>query len=385
MNFHQYKWIKKAARITMLLSVSAIFMSLVSSFAVPAYQADDDCRSSFITLEAQGDVSNVQINRNFEIKAINTNTDNSGREIDYEYKIIIRDLTTAKEHPGESGNIKAGQFTFNVKFNTPGRKEVYLSYKPIGECQYVQTNKIALTAVNNIGDSTRISLTAEPNSIIKGSGDNQINIRANITGSNGKIAWLQINTLESSSDWSEKGRWDINNDDYSLNYTWQIDSANTRPGNHGVRLKIYSSNGDLTDLKTVFVNVCDAGTTSCEAGSDTTTDDGNADGGDGEDAPVVSVPTETEVNVAGKPTVFNITRGSGIGGLVRFIILLLLALVGAFSFIGFMVAGIQYITAGGDNSKMEKAKKTMIQAVIAILLAVFSFVIVALVNKYANL
>lgn len=64
-------------------------------------------------------------------------------------------------------------------------------------------------------------------------------------------------------------------------------------------------------------------------------------------------------------TVFNIIKG---------IMNWLLALVGIFGVIGFAIAGILYLTAAGDEDRVNTAKKAMLYAIIGVIVALVGLV-----------
>src|SRR5688572_29383108 len=54
----------------------------------------------------------------------------------------------------------------------------------------------------------------------------------------------------------------------------------------------------------------------------------------------------------------------------------LLALVGFIGIIGFVIAGILYLTAAGDEDRIEQAKKAMMYSIIGVIVALIGFVII---------
>ena len=63
---------------------------------------------------------------------------------------------------------------------------------------------------------------------------------------------------------------------------------------------------------------------------------------------------------------------------------LAISLVGALIFIGIIVAGFQILTSGGDPSKAEKGKKTLLYIVIGGIIASISYSIYALMIKLST-
>jgi len=59
----------------------------------------------------------------------------------------------------------------------------------------------------------------------------------------------------------------------------------------------------------------------------------------------------------------------------------LMAILGIGAIISFVIAGILYLVAGGDEAKTEKAKMMMVYAIVAIVVALVGYVIVNTVTK----
>lgn len=90
------------------------------------------------------------------------------------------------------------------------------------------------------------------------------------------------------------------------------------------------------------------------------------------------------VLAADPPTIGGITtlpdsRFADTGALVLGIINWLLGLTGAVAIVAVVYSGIMYMTAGGDVTKAEAARKNLIWAITGIVIIVLSFVIVNLV------
>lgn len=60
----------------------------------------------------------------------------------------------------------------------------------------------------------------------------------------------------------------------------------------------------------------------------------------------------------------------------------LLALVGILGVIGFVIAGILYLTAAGSETQTEKAKKAMLYAILGVVVALVGLVIIKAVNTW---
>lgn len=59
----------------------------------------------------------------------------------------------------------------------------------------------------------------------------------------------------------------------------------------------------------------------------------------------------------------------------------LMAILGIGAIISFVIAGILYLVAGGDEAKTENAKKMMVYAIIAIVVALVGYVVVNTVTR----
>ena len=58
----------------------------------------------------------------------------------------------------------------------------------------------------------------------------------------------------------------------------------------------------------------------------------------------------------------------------------LLIIVGFIGVIGFVIAGILYLTAAGDDSQMERAKNSMVWSIIGVIVALMGYVIIQAAN-----
>lgn len=74
------------------------------------------------------------------------------------------------------------------------------------------------------------------------------------------------------------------------------------------------------------------------------------------------------------------TPGGSIFEIIKGIMNWLLVLVGVIAIIGFVISGIMYLTAAGDEGRIETAKKAMINSIIGVIVALLGFVIVQAVD-----
>ena len=59
----------------------------------------------------------------------------------------------------------------------------------------------------------------------------------------------------------------------------------------------------------------------------------------------------------------------------------LLVLIGIIGVIGFVISGILYLTAAGDDTKAKTAKQAMTYAIIGVIVALMGYVIIQAVNE----
>lgn len=74
--------------------------------------------------------------------------------------------------------------------------------------------------------------------------------------------------------------------------------------------------------------------------------------------------------------------GGTITGIITQAMNWLLALVGILGVIGFVIAGIMYLTAAGSETQIEKAKKTMLMAIVGVVVALIGLVIIKAVDTW---
>ena len=85
-------------------------------------------------------------------------------------------------------------------------------------------------------------------------------------------------------------------------------------------------------------------------------------------APVVAFGEYREPNNTGLPA-------GSISGIINTIMQWLLGLIGVIAVIAFVIAGILYLTAAGDEDRMQQAKRAMIYAIIGVIVALVGLVI----------
>ncbi len=72
--------------------------------------------------------------------------------------------------------------------------------------------------------------------------------------------------------------------------------------------------------------------------------------------------------------------GGGIMQILGNLLAWLLGIVGIIAIISFVISGIQYFAAAGEESKMETAKRTMTYSIIGVIVVLASFVIIQAIN-----
>jgi len=70
----------------------------------------------------------------------------------------------------------------------------------------------------------------------------------------------------------------------------------------------------------------------------------------------------------------------GIAGIVGGVASWLLGILSLVSLIAFMVAGIWYLTAAGDESQIERAKRAMLYSIVGVIVGLSGFVIVKAIS-----
>lgn len=104
---------------------------------------------------------------------------------------------------------------------------------------------------------------------------------------------------------------------------------------------------------------------------------------------IFSVALVTAPSVAGAQ--WNIGRGNAAGsglpadsiyGIITRTMNWLLAILGFIGIIGFVIAGILYLTAAGDEDQIGKAKNAMMYSIIGVIVALIGFVIIQAVEGW---
>ena len=93
---------------------------------------------------------------------------------------------------------------------------------------------------------------------------------------------------------------------------------------------------------------------------------------------------DSTTNPGGLPTFFPGDRTGGtIGGTISAIILMFLSVVGLISVAYIIYGGFRYVTSGGNSETTAAAKKTIVNALIGLIIVILSYVMVRLVTNAA--
>jgi len=84
-------------------------------------------------------------------------------------------------------------------------------------------------------------------------------------------------------------------------------------------------------------------------------------------------PTDAEVGLP--------NPASGVRGIIINVMNWILGIFGFLAIIAFVVSGIQYLTAGGSENIIEKAKRNMTYSIIGVIVGLAAFVIVQAVDR----
>lgn len=80
----------------------------------------------------------------------------------------------------------------------------------------------------------------------------------------------------------------------------------------------------------------------------------------------------------------NCDKASGVGNVIGEVVSLLSYFVGILSIIVIIIAGVKYITSGGDSNKITNAKSTLLYALIGLAIAALAQLLVHFVLFQAN-
>lgn len=364
MTFRQYKLIKRLVRALSVFCVFAVFIHTLAVFSVFSIKAASSACGP-VSIEAINSVVvEVKVNEEYKFRMNDPYAYTSSSRATYDYYAYAKDVATNKEYIKDSGSF-SGSKDVSIEFDTKGDKLVWVVYRRTDYegCTNQTTSETLSVKVVDHNDSPYLNITASANKALVGSA---ITITTEVRNQKGFSVQMSIND---SIKWGAG----MNEDSFSNTYNW--DTTGLTQGIYKIKLKVFNSSGTMTEMKEFTINLCPAGgdLNNCASGNAEVTVTGGASGDTGGG---VSVGGTFRTPIGN----FTLSRGSGIGGLLQMIINFLLLIAGALAFISIMVGGIQYITAGGDSAKAEKAKKSILFSAIAIFLVTFSLVIINVIN-----
>lgn len=75
---------------------------------------------------------------------------------------------------------------------------------------------------------------------------------------------------------------------------------------------------------------------------------------------------------------------SSVYGIISSTVSWLLAVLGFFAVMGFVISGIQYLTAAGDEGQIETAKTNMKYSIVGVIVGLMGFVMTLAINNWLN-
>lgn len=93
---------------------------------------------------------------------------------------------------------------------------------------------------------------------------------------------------------------------------------------------------------------------------------------------LASAQVGTSINNASKSQL----GGGSITGLLEQLMYWLFGILGFLAIIGFVISGILYLTAAGDEDQIERAKRAMLYSIIGIIVAMLGFVIISAARNF---
>lgn len=103
-------------------------------------------------------------------------------------------------------------------------------------------------------------------------------------------------------------------------------------------------------------------------------------GGGGNTTPTTQTPQSTVCDSIG-----GCDTGGGLSGVIKLVVNILSVLAGTLAVIMIILAGMKYITAAGDSSKITSAKNTLVYAIIGIVIVVLAqFIVQFVIGKTSS-
>lgn len=102
-------------------------------------------------------------------------------------------------------------------------------------------------------------------------------------------------------------------------------------------------------------------------------------------APTISVnPSLGLTHITQGSQVLN-SNPSGIDTVISDVLLFVFSIAGLVAFIFIIIAGFTYLTGGGDQNSIEKSKKTLTNAIIGLVIVLFSYFLTHLLLSFFGL
>ena len=92
--------------------------------------------------------------------------------------------------------------------------------------------------------------------------------------------------------------------------------------------------------------------------------------------------TASPVAAQTKPNVPNPTKGTNLGDILFDVINALLLFAGAVAVLFLIIGGFRYVVSTGNPEQVEAAKKTILYAILGLIIIFIAFVLVKLVQQY---
>ncbi len=266
-----------------------------------------------------------------------------------------------------------------------GRFKAVISYQNLTDtsCVYAENTKQVIEFdLNETGPTSlhcTIDMQANPNNIQVKNADGTVNDNAftrityTISGCSNDLYHFWIQKCDGTFYDIYGDAQIIGADPMSTYYDWKPEPADISCSPRIIRIKTFADDGSgtMTGSKDISVSLIGATGGAPGAGSGSTSE-----------SDVVTTPSLISKFWRFTGPFYLPNHINGLADLTVIIIDLMVLLIGFFAFIGIIIGGEQYITSGGDTSKVDKAKKTIVYSITGIVVAVLSLVILNIAAKF---
>lgn len=233
--------------------------------------------------------------------------------------------------------------------------------KIIGYCLFL----IIITFyVTTVAAATEMTIISTPSEAKVGQTINfQVKVTAVPTNADKIELYLSATPLTDSNQWSShlKGSVAANPgaQEQTYNYPWNTQAASSQVGNHYILAALYDSSRNLLTKSYIsyYLAASDSGNSSNNSGT-----------------------SSLDLDKLGKIT-FPSTKIASAEELIIATISWLLFILGILAVVAIVYSGLMYITAGSDPTRAEAAKKNLVWAIIGVVIAALSYLLVELVAK----